>query len=1488
MSTQIEDSINGVTVPGGDAGESAPEIGYDGPGGGTVTGSTGFGTDEADYFRIVPAASGELSVVLSGLDDDLDLHLGDAVGDLLSSSINIGSADESITYQVSAGATYFLVVSPWEDAESHYTLTVEGPTGTSGGGSGGGATGADDVINGIPVPGGDVVDDAPVIGFGGPGGGVVTGSTGFGTDESDFFRLVPGTSGQISVYLSGLSDDLDVVLGDVNGEVLTSSIQDGTTGESFTYEVAAGQTYFLLVSPWIDAESDYSLTVEESAGGPGVNEVINGITVAGGDAGDNAPAIDYDRPEGGMVTGSTGFGADQSDLFSIVPAASGDLSVFLTGLSDDLDLLLTDPFGEFLSTSFNIGTASESLTYAVTAGETYLLWVSPWEEAASAYTLNVEGPTGGSGGGYTGAEDVINGVAVPGGDVGDNAPAIDFDDPGGGVVTGSTGFGADESDFFRLVPTSSGELAILLTGLSDDLDLVLGDSSGETLTVSANVGAIDETIAYQVTGGETYFLLVTPWEGARSDYMLEVNGSATGLDDVGDSAATAGTVNVGGFVEGVIDPTLDQDWFAVDLIQGRSYRIDLEGSSTSAGTLADPIFFGVYDAAQNVIPGSLDDDGGELLNSRIVFTAPETGTYFLAAGAYAGSTGSYRLGIVDIDSVVDDFGNTASTAGLITPGKVALGEIETTQDTDWFAVELKGGRTYRIDQEGSSTSAGTLSDPLFIGIYDANQVFIASTGNDDGGQQLNSRTVFTAPVNGTYYLEAGAFSGRTGTYQLSIVDVEGAVDDYGITTSTAGTVVIGEIAKGEIESAEDRDWFAIELQGGRTYRIDLEGRPTSAGTLPDPLFYGIYDTAGELILGTANDDGGESLNSRLEFTVAETGTYFLEAGAYELGIGTYNLTVADVSPTISTSEYNLVIDFDGDLHYLPYFEQALLRWAQVITGDVADVIHPGTGELIDDIIISASVVAIDGPGGTLGYAGPERVRPENALPYQGAMFFDVADFADLEKQGIIVETILHEMAHVLGFNSYTFQQLGLIDGFSFIGESAVAAYADLIGDSTVDRVPLEDGGGAGTALGHWEEDIFVNELMTGYTNSPPMPLSILTIAAFADLGYEVDFSAADSYQVTGSSSLVGALSANPDVSPSAATVAMLQAGTGSLVSAVTAEFSGSVYTYSDVTDLNLSAGVDQKELLGAVVSADENTIYFVDTSTDSSRLVRFSGNFQKNSPDDLFNVKGTVDEIAFLTGNFAVLTSLRYATPQDVDLVVSDWRRDFLDGDNRIQVVSVQATNDTVAAGDGDDYVDLGAGNDVFIDGPGNDSYTGGSGIDAVVYAGQSADFTVSPGDSQATVVDGTGLHGSDHHSGIERVLFDDLALAFDLDGNAGDVVRLLGVLLGGNNWYNREFLGIGLDLLDNSGLSLAEITELGMQAVLGPDTDNVALISLLYTNLVGVEPDAHAIDTYVALLENDTYSSLGLTLEAMEHPLNHDNVGLDMLAVTGVEYFVI
>ena len=127
-------------------------------------------------------------------------------------------------------------------------------------------------------------------------------------------------------------------------------------------------------------------------------------------------------------------------------------------------------------------------------------------------------------------------------------------------------------------------------------------------------------------------------------------------------------------------------------------------------------------------------------------------------------------------------------------------------------------------------------------------------------------------------------------------------DDYSEDKLASGVVSVGDSATGDIETRGDIDWFEVRLRAGTTCRIDLEGALTDTGTLSDPYLRGIYNTRGELLEDTQNDDGGVLLNSRVYFTPADTGTYYIAAGAWNNNKGTYKLLV-DAIPSMQAASF---------------------------------------------------------------------------------------------------------------------------------------------------------------------------------------------------------------------------------------------------------------------------------------------------------------------------------------------------------------------------------------------------------------------------------------------------------------------------------------------------------------------------------------------------------------------------------------------------------
>ena len=253
----------------------------------------------------------------------------------------------------------------------------------------------------------------------------------------------------------------------------------------------------------------------------------------------------------------------------------------------------------------------------------------------------------------------------------------------------------------------------------------------------------------------------------------------------------------------------------------------------------------------------------------------------------------------------------------------------------------------------------------------------------------------------------------------------------------------------------------------------------------------------------------------------------------------------DISATVTTF-FNITIRFFGT-PMTPaqeaLFTNAAARISGFVTGDIIDADarggtvdvnascgttgQPPLDEIIDDLIIYASIRDIDGPGKILAQAGPCLGRSGGTLnafmTAVGTMQFDAADISSLTGSGSLQEVITHEMLHVLGYGTLwddapTRQLLTGKDTPDprFTGTQARQGCVGVSGTVTcATSVPVEGSGGAGTANSHWRESSFDTELMTGFIDASPNPLSSVTIGSMADIGYVVNSADFDSYAIPG-------------------------------------------------------------------------------------------------------------------------------------------------------------------------------------------------------------------------------------------------------------------------------------------------------------------------------------------------------------------------------------
>lgn len=311
----------------------------------------------------------------------------------------------------------------------------------------------------------------------------------------------------------------------------------------------------------------------------------------------------------------------------------------------------------------------------------------------------------------------------------------------------------------------------------------------------------------------------------------------------------------------------------------------------------------------------------------------------------------------------------------------------------------------------------------------------------------------------------------------------------------------------------------------------------SATSAPSPLTaalrWTISDPGNDVLTCSIDLDGNGSSDVTINPCTSEssrTRTF----GA--VGVRNVVLAVSDGSQTTTASlgltvaspaadQYGVTLRMGGTMTgpQTAAFTSAAAKWEGIVkTGQPDRTVNIGANfctsgtdpynGVVDDLLIDAQIIAIDGPGGILGQAGPCLIRSSNGIPLYGIMQFDSADVAGLEASGQLSNTIVHEMGHILGIGTIWSNPLLVNAGTSnptFTGAAAIGAWRELGGAG---NVPVENSGGAGTVDSHWRESIFKTELMTGYLNGTNQ-LSILSAASLADLGYGVDIGGSDAYSV---------------------------------------------------------------------------------------------------------------------------------------------------------------------------------------------------------------------------------------------------------------------------------------------------------------------------------------------------------------------------------------
>ena len=580
---------------------------------------------------------------------------------------------------------------------------------------------------------------------------------------------------------------------------------------------------------------------------------------------------------------------DQVDYFTFSLTATREVMVKLKEMERNADLFLEDQDGNEIARSDESGTANETIVQELDAG-TYYIKVEALQRGSNVYKLR-----------YKATEQVPDNIAATG------APTITGTAEVGETLTAGRSAISDENGLANVQFTYQW----IRNDGANDTEISGATGASYWLTVDD----LNHTIKVQVNFTDDNGYDETATSSATDPVNRPPNALPTGRPTITGTPAVDEVLSVDpsaiADANGLTSPGFTYQWLNDDGTTDSA----IAGAASSTHTVTN-------------------SDTGNALKVSVSFTDDHGYAHTLTSDAT--DTVPAVSDATDPVLVTSQQHNDECPEDRTTTCTIELegsfdGNIHNPNnreyEEDWIKLENVTTGLYRFTLKGRGPDR---SDSLTM---------IIRKGNQSQGTVASGTHNYTL-VSGNFAGARGPSTdvyievrGENGDYQLSVnrlsyTEPAGADLDTGI--NTAGWLNVGDDPyprkSGNVAPLNDEDSFHVDLEAGKSYRIDVKGneRADYGGTAPDTIMSLIMPTptsatllnpiqdvvfhisaGGALSEGMIAFSGGQGANARLEIAVNTSGQFKIAASDAN-STGTYTVTVKDLTftargsrPTIS-------------------------------------------------------------------------------------------------------------------------------------------------------------------------------------------------------------------------------------------------------------------------------------------------------------------------------------------------------------------------------------------------------------------------------------------------------------------------------------------------------------------------------------------------------------------------------------------------------------